>query len=49
MSDNLRKYSASGALFQKTNLKIDYSGQLEISDEVFEDLLLSTKRTKKIT
>lgn len=46
MSENFRKYSASGALFQKTNLKIDYSGQLEISDEVFADLVKQFKENK---
>ena len=39
MSDNLRQYPPSGALFPKTGGKIDYSGQIDISEEVFEDLV----------
>ena len=44
MGDVLRKYKPSGALFQqKGNKGIDYSGKLEISDEVFEDLVAQYK------
>ena len=47
MSDNLRQYPPSGALFPKTGGKIDYSGQIDISEEVFEDLVAQYKKNKK--
>ena len=48
MGDVLRKYKPSGALFQqKGNKAIDYSGKLEISDEVFEDLVAQYKKNKE--
>ena len=48
MGDVLRKYKPSGALFQqKGNKGIDYSGKLEISDEVFEDLVAQYKMNKE--
>ena len=48
MGDVLRKYKPSGALFQqKGNKGIDYSGKLEISDEVFEDLVAQYKKNKE--
>ena len=48
MGNVLRKYKPSGALFQqKGNKGIDYSGKLEISDEVFEDLVAQYKKNKE--
>ena len=48
MGNVLRKYKPSGALFQqKGNQGIDYSGKLEISDEVFEDLVAQYKKNKE--
>ena len=47
MSVNLRQYPPSGALFPKTGGKIDYSGQIDISEEVFEDLVAQYKKNKK--
>tara|TARA_R100001126_G_C4724009_1_gene100638 strand:- start:142 stop:501 length:360 start_codon:yes stop_codon:yes gene_type:complete len=47
MSDNLREYKPSGALFPKTGGNIDYSGQIDISEEVFEDLVAQYKKNKE--
>ena len=46
MSDNLRQYPPSENTFPKTGGKIDYSGQIDISEEVFEDLVAQYKRIK---
>jgi hypothetical protein len=52
MDNQLRKYDASGAMFQvqkKSPKAPDYTGQLEISDEVFEDLIKQYKANKELS